>query len=123
MTTLLLDTHAPLWIRLEPEHIPDDTPAAVRATGQQEQQVAGRALDRGAPTESEVAVRRPQPQAGQPLPRPVVQIAERGRELVAIAREVEADVEAGWTAHLGEEATAALRAALVRLREVTDPYR
>ena len=39
-----------------------------------------------------------------------------------IAR-VEAEVEAEWTAHLGEEATAQLRAALERLREVTDPYR
>ena len=53
----------------------------------------------------------------------LVQIAERGRELVALARRVEAEVEAEWTAHLGEEATAQLRAALERLREVTDPYR
>ncbi|HYO35489.1 MAG TPA: MarR family transcriptional regulator [Geodermatophilus sp.] len=53
----------------------------------------------------------------------LVQIAERGQELVAIARRVEAEVEAEWTAHLGEEATAQLRAALTRLREVTDPYR
>jgi DNA-binding MarR family transcriptional regulator len=53
----------------------------------------------------------------------LVQIAERGQELVALARRVEAEVEAEWTAHLGEEATAQLRAALERLREVTDPYR
>jgi DNA-binding MarR family transcriptional regulator len=53
----------------------------------------------------------------------LVQIAERGQELVAIARRVEAEVEAEWTAHLGEEATAQLRATLIRLREVTDPYR
>jgi DNA-binding MarR family transcriptional regulator len=52
-----------------------------------------------------------------------VQIAERGRGVIALAREVEARVEAEWTAHLGEEATAQLRAALTRLREVTDPYR
>jgi DNA-binding MarR family transcriptional regulator len=53
----------------------------------------------------------------------LVQIAERGHRLVAIARRVEAEVEAEWTAHLGEEATAQLRATLTRLREVTDPYR
>ena len=53
----------------------------------------------------------------------LVQIAERGQALVAIARRVEAEVEAEWTAHLGEEATAQLRAALTRLRELTDPYR
>ncbi|PWW25141.1 DNA-binding MarR family transcriptional regulator [Geodermatophilus normandii] len=53
----------------------------------------------------------------------LVQIAERGLEVVAVARRVEAEVEAEWTAHLGEEATAQLRAALTRLREVTDPYR
>ncbi|MGY1783412.1 MarR family winged helix-turn-helix transcriptional regulator [Geodermatophilus sp. SYSU D00698] len=53
----------------------------------------------------------------------LVQMAERGRELVAIARRVEAEVEAEWTAYLGEETTAELRAALTRLREVTDPYR
>ena len=53
----------------------------------------------------------------------LVQIAGRGQALVAIARRVEAEVEAEWTAHLGEEATAQLRAALTRLRELTDPYR
>jgi DNA-binding MarR family transcriptional regulator len=53
----------------------------------------------------------------------LVQMAERGLEVVAVARRVEAAVEAEWTAHLGEDATAQLRAALERLREVTDPYR
>jgi DNA-binding MarR family transcriptional regulator len=53
----------------------------------------------------------------------LVQMAERGLAVVAIARRVEAEVEAEWTAHLGAEATAHLRAALTRLREVTDPYR
>ena len=53
----------------------------------------------------------------------LVQMAERGREVVAVARRVEAQVEAEWTAHLGEEATAQLRAGLERLREITDPYR
>jgi DNA-binding MarR family transcriptional regulator len=53
----------------------------------------------------------------------LVRMAERGLAVVAIARRVEAEVEAEWTAHLGEEATSQLRAALTRLREVTDPYR
>jgi DNA-binding MarR family transcriptional regulator len=53
----------------------------------------------------------------------LVQMAERGQAVVAIARRVEAEVEAEWTAHLGGEATAQLRAALERLREITDPYR
>jgi DNA-binding MarR family transcriptional regulator len=53
----------------------------------------------------------------------LVRMAERGRAAVAVARLLEAEVEAEWTAHLGEEATAALRVALTRLREVTDPYR
>ena len=50
-------------------------------------------------------------------------MAERGRAVVAVARRVEAEVEAEWTAHLGAEATDHLRAALTRLREITDPYR
>jgi DNA-binding MarR family transcriptional regulator len=53
----------------------------------------------------------------------LVQIAERGRAVVALARRVEAQLEAEWTAHLGEETAAQLRAALERLREITDPYR
>jgi hypothetical protein len=51
-----------------------------------------------------------------------VQIAERGRAAVEVARQTEAKVEAEWTAHLGEEATVQLRHALARLREITDPY-
>ena len=53
----------------------------------------------------------------------LVQIARRGQAVVALARRVEAEVEAEWTAHLGEDVTAQLRAALERLREITDPYR
>ncbi len=53
----------------------------------------------------------------------LVQMAERGLAAVQLARRVEAEVEAEWTAHLGAEATTQLRAALTRLREVTDPYR
>jgi DNA-binding MarR family transcriptional regulator len=53
----------------------------------------------------------------------LVQMAERGQEVVALARRIEHDVEAEWTAHLGHETAAQLRAALERLREITDPYR
>src|SRR5688500_7302006 len=53
----------------------------------------------------------------------LVTMAERGQRVVEVARRVEAQVEAEWTAHLGEETTAQLRAALERLREITDPYR
>ncbi|MGY1740037.1 MULTISPECIES: MarR family winged helix-turn-helix transcriptional regulator [unclassified Blastococcus] len=49
--------------------------------------------------------------------------AERGRAAVAVARRVEAEVEAEWTAHLGEGVAKDLREALTRLREVTDPWR
>ncbi|MGY1707008.1 MarR family winged helix-turn-helix transcriptional regulator [Geodermatophilus sp. SYSU D00697] len=53
----------------------------------------------------------------------LVQMAERGERAVALARRVEAEVEAEWSAHLGEETTRRLREALTRLREITDPYR
>jgi DNA-binding MarR family transcriptional regulator len=53
----------------------------------------------------------------------LVQIAERGRAAAAVADGVVAEVEAEWADHLGSEAAAQLRAALERLREVTDPYR
>jgi len=53
----------------------------------------------------------------------LVQVANRGRAAVEVARQAEAKVEAEWTAHLGEEATAQLRQTLARLRQITDPYR
>ncbi|WP_232320292.1 MarR family winged helix-turn-helix transcriptional regulator [Herbidospora daliensis] len=52
----------------------------------------------------------------------LVRLSEAGWAGVAIARKVEAEVEAEWVAHLGEADAAALRRALERLREVTDPY-
>ncbi|MEU1839426.1 MarR family winged helix-turn-helix transcriptional regulator [Micromonospora chersina] len=53
----------------------------------------------------------------------LVQIAPRGQAAVAIARTVEAEVEAEWTRHLGRQGASQLRRALTRLREITDPYR
>jgi DNA-binding MarR family transcriptional regulator len=52
----------------------------------------------------------------------LIRPARRGLEAAALAAPVVAEVEAEWTAHLGEEAMAALRSALVRLREITDPW-
>ena len=53
----------------------------------------------------------------------LVRIAARGEAAVAVARRVEAEVEAEWTRHLGAELATGLRTALERLREITDPYR
>ncbi|MBG0831206.1 MarR family transcriptional regulator [Planomonospora sp. ID67723] len=53
----------------------------------------------------------------------LVRIAPRGEAAVAVAKAVEAEVEAEWTRHLGKRDAAHLRRALIRLREITDPYR
>ncbi|WP_308164668.1 MarR family winged helix-turn-helix transcriptional regulator [Nonomuraea sediminis] len=53
----------------------------------------------------------------------LVRIAPRGREAVAMARQIEAEVEAEWTAHLGKRDTETLRRILTNLRDITDPYR
>jgi DNA-binding MarR family transcriptional regulator len=80
-------------------------------------QTAGQLVDQ---LERAAYVRRvPDPTDGRAR---LVQMAERGQELVALARKVEEEVEAEWTAHLGEEVASQLRAALERLREITDPY-
>lgn len=52
----------------------------------------------------------------------LVQIAPRGEAAVKVARAAEAEVEAAWTRHLGKQGATQLRRALVKLREVTDPY-
>lgn len=52
----------------------------------------------------------------------LVTIADRGRAAIAVARVVEAEIEAEWTRHLGKRDTEQLRRTLTRLREVTDPY-
>jgi DNA-binding MarR family transcriptional regulator len=52
----------------------------------------------------------------------LVCLADRGRAAVTVARRVEDQVEAEWTAHLGTETARGLREALTRLREVTDPW-
>lgn len=52
----------------------------------------------------------------------LVRITPRGQAAVAAARAAESSVEAEWARHLGRTATAQLRRALTRLREITDPY-
>lgn len=52
----------------------------------------------------------------------LVRLADRGRELLPVARAEEATVEAEWASHLGERRMRQLREALTMLREVCDPY-
>jgi DNA-binding MarR family transcriptional regulator len=52
----------------------------------------------------------------------LVVFADRGREAIAVARRIEREVHVEWEQHLGKARTRALRDALERLREITDPY-
>lgn len=51
-----------------------------------------------------------------------VRITNRGAQAQAAAGEVVAQVESEWEQHLGGRRMDALREALVRLRDITDPY-
>ncbi|MGK8464354.1 MarR family winged helix-turn-helix transcriptional regulator [Nocardia cyriacigeorgica] len=53
----------------------------------------------------------------------LVRLSPRGQRASAVANAVAAEVEHEWSRHLGPRATAQLRRALTRLREITDPYR
>lgn len=53
----------------------------------------------------------------------LVVLTDRGKRLCTTAAAEIAKVEADWRAHLGATAYDELRAALVSLREITDPYR
>ena len=53
----------------------------------------------------------------------LVRIADRGHRSVEASRAIVAQVEAEWTAHLGERRMTQLRRILTDLREVTDPWR
>ena len=53
----------------------------------------------------------------------LVRVALRGERAVAASAEVVAEVEAEWAAHLGQRRTDDFRRSLLRLREITDPYR
>ncbi|MGH3907095.1 MAG: hypothetical protein ACRDTE_23405 [Pseudonocardiaceae bacterium] len=52
----------------------------------------------------------------------LVHIAERGAAATALANRAVAEVEAEWSAQLGQQRMRQLRHALTRLRELTDPY-
>ncbi|KQV63368.1 MarR family transcriptional regulator [Nocardioides sp. Root122] len=52
----------------------------------------------------------------------LIRFTERGRAAAQEAMQVVIGVEQEWAEHLGPRMTAQLRAALARLREVTDPY-
>ena len=52
----------------------------------------------------------------------LVRMAPRGREVVALAREIEAEIRAEWEAHVGAGEFARLEQTMARLREITDPY-
>lgn len=52
----------------------------------------------------------------------LVRMSERALKAVPVAQEAGERIEAEWAAHLGAGRMADLRAALVRLREITDPY-
>jgi hypothetical protein len=43
--------------------------------------------------------------------------------VIAVATAEQARIEGEWASHLGPGATEALRQALERLREITDPFR
>ncbi|MEO7235673.1 MAG: MarR family transcriptional regulator [Lapillicoccus sp.] len=64
--------------------------------------------------------REPDPSDGRAR---LVTFGPRGREAIPVAMAAEREVEAEWAAHLGPRRAAQLRAALVSLREVTDPWR
>lgn len=53
----------------------------------------------------------------------LVMLTDRGEQLCMTAAAEIACVEAEWRKHLGAKAYDELRAALVSLREITDPYR
>jgi DNA-binding MarR family transcriptional regulator len=53
----------------------------------------------------------------------LVRMAGRALAALPVARAVVAEVEAEWTAHLGEQRMARLHETLTALREITDPYR
>lgn len=52
----------------------------------------------------------------------LIRIAGRGLAVQPVADAVVREVEAQWSAHLGETQWAAMRDALIRLREITDPF-
>lgn len=52
----------------------------------------------------------------------LVRITPRGYDAIAVARGVQDEIEAEWSAHLGPREVERLRSSLLRLREITDPW-
>lgn len=52
----------------------------------------------------------------------LVRITSRGYDVIRIATAVQSEVEQEWCQHLGRQNTEDLRRALLRLREITDPF-
>ena len=52
----------------------------------------------------------------------LIRITPRGALTIPISAAVIADIEAEWTAHVGQEHMDHLRQTLTTLREITDPY-
>lgn len=52
----------------------------------------------------------------------LVRLGRSGQAAQELAREVEKEVTAEWTRHLGTGEMRALRRSMERLREITDPY-
>ncbi|WP_244931590.1 MarR family transcriptional regulator [Nocardioides sp. W7] len=52
----------------------------------------------------------------------LIQITDRGRDVVAVALAEQRGIEAEWEAHLGRARLDELRVTLERLREITDPW-
>lgn len=52
----------------------------------------------------------------------LVRITRRGHDAIDVARAVQDEIEGEWRDHLGAEAFERLRADLLRLREITDPW-
>ncbi len=52
----------------------------------------------------------------------LIRITAKGRAVVAIARPVQAEIEAEWTARLGPRRSAEFRKSLLALGELTDPF-
>lgn len=52
----------------------------------------------------------------------LVRITSKGKEVIAVAGPVQAQIEAEWSEHLGPRQTANLFDALLALRTITDPY-
>ena len=53
----------------------------------------------------------------------LIRLAPRGAAAAAVSNSEVARMEREWAEHLGEDAYRDLRSALLRLQEITDPYR